>query len=180
MEAKQELELLKTVFKDNEHLAKLLRRLFFGFELTEEEKAIVKTTFSTPEIKEALRKKFYSKFGDDAALGNIADQWASISDEKLIGASRDTITQITASKARVNEMLEKAMALIENPDGMKVDLSYDGVNASNSDPLGVKLLARNKYLNIIEGSLSMIYQICNMPEPTEEELKSKKKKDSSK
>ena len=95
--AEKEANLLKSTFKDNENLLKLLRKLFFSFELSPEEKLLIKNTFESKELREAFRKKIYSKRGDDANLGSIADEWVSITDEKLLGIYAEDAYKIIQS-----------------------------------------------------------------------------------
>ena len=172
-----ENETLKTMFKDKEFLVKLIRALFFGWDLTAEEKDMIRKEFVQPETREAFRKKFFAKFGDDTTIGQIADAWIGISDDRIVGQTETAIKQIKESREQSMKMLEQAMKQLANPNEAKVNLTY---SSSDIDPLGIKLLARNRYMNTVEGSLSMIYQMANMKDVTPETIKTALKKNSSK
>jgi hypothetical protein len=177
-----ETNLLKTTFQKNENLLKLLRKLFFSFELSQEEKLLIKKTFENKELREAFRKKIYSKRGDDANLGNIADEWVSITDEKLVGFIPEDIYKIIQSRIKLYQMFDRGMALLENPDGERVELSFIPSSFTPTDILqiSVDLMARNKYLNSIEAGLSFINIIANSKDKTSEEIKEEMKKNSNK
>jgi len=180
--AEKEANLLKSTFKDNENLLKLLRKLFFSFELSPEEKLLIKNTFESKELREAFRKKIYSKRGDDANLGNIADEWVSITDEKLLGIYAEDAYKIIQSRIKLYKMFEQGIALLENPDGERVELSFipSEFVASNIQQISIDLMARNKYLNSVEAGLSFINIIANSKDKTPEQLLEEQKKNSNK
>lgn len=175
---KVELEVLKGIFKDNEALIKSLRNLFFGYAISEDQKKIIKDTFKDEKTRELFRKKIYPKPTDDAPIGNISDQWVHITEDKILGASKEYIYQLVESRKLTFQMLDKAMLLLENPDGEKVDVSFSPNIIA--DELQIGLLARNKYMNTIEASLAMIYKLVEQKEMSEDERKLKESKDSTK
>lgn len=175
----KQTEQLKSVFKDNEYLLKVIRNLFFGLEVSEQDKLMVKDTFKDQDFKETFRKKFYARRGDDANLGNISDFWVGLGDDKIIGQAPETINQIVESRKLLYTMFEKAFSLLENPDGEKV-LSGDYEANTMADPFQITLLARNKYLNSVEAGLSFINIIANTKDKTPEQIKEELKKNSSK
>ena len=67
-------------------------------------------------------------------------------------------------------MTKMALALLENPDGLRVDVSYDP-QQSLVDDLGVNLLARNQYLRHIESQLLYIKMIADTEEKTPAQIK---------
>jgi hypothetical protein len=145
----------------------------------DEDKKLVKSTFNSEEIKLAFRKKLYSKRGDDAKFGSIADFWVSLGDDVLIGKTPEAISQIIKPRAKLEKMFETAMNLLDNPNGEKVDLSYDP-KSLDKDPYQINLLARNKYLNAIEATLNFINIQANNIEMPEDMKKFIKNKNSSK
>lgn len=177
----QQVNLIKATFKDNEYLLKAMRNLFFGFPVSEEEKTLIKGTFSgNTELKEVVRKKIYPVFSDtiDLAVGNMADYWLDV-EKDILGAFPDAINQRVSSKQQVSEMLAQAITLLENPDGTKVDLSYNPKLLMN-DPLQINLLARSLYIRTIGQGLTLIKMIADMKEETVEEKKKRIQADSSK
>lgn len=175
--AEKEVALLKVVFKDNDALLKSMLSLWFGFEITQAEKDLIKSTFSNVDIREAVRKKIFPILSNDVPLGEVQDFWIGI-DEQILGKDRDTIAQIIKSKEQLYSMLQTAMALLENPDAVKMDLSYKP--SIMEDALQVGLVARTRYIKTIQSGLVIIKTIANLDEKTVEQIKANQKKDSSK
>jgi len=174
---KTENELIKRVFKGNEALLKVIRSLFFGIKLSKEQKKIIKETFADANTRNIVRKRFFAKFGDEAEIGQIADFWISVPEEKLVGASLDQIAQIIEPRKRLLEMFDVSIALLENPDGKQVDLAYD---PEEDDELYITLLTRNKYMNAVEAGLNMMKMLAEAKDLTPEEQEAVNKKNSSK
>lgn len=167
--SEKEQELLKTVFKDNEYLLKLMRSLFFGFDLTDKEKGIIQTTFKNVDVREAVRKKIYPILSNEPPIGQIADFWLG-TETQIFGASRDTIYQAIQSKLLVKDLFEKGLALLTDPNGERVSLEIGDIS---TDILQTKLLARNLYLKTIETGLQMIMMTSNVKKEDAEALKKK-------
>lgn len=176
MEENNDIKLLKGAFKDNSDLLKIIRKLLFGFETTDAEKGLIQVTFQSKELKEAFRKKIFAVFGDEVELGHIADFW-QIPEDKIVGAEAGAMKQVIAMRTGVAVLFDKALALLDNPNGEKIDLSY---NPDEDNELYTKLLVRNRYINAIEGALGGINTIANSKVPSIEDIKAKMSKDSSK
>ena len=175
------VQLLKSVFKNNDGLLKIVHLLFLGIDLTDSEKEIIKSTFyGKKELQFAIRRITYPVFEVDIRnldIGTVADFWMDI-DKELMGASRDAIYQRVQSKQLTLNNLEKAFKLLNNVDGEKIDLSY---NADTSiDLLQVKLLARSLYIRTIVQAIGIIKQISNMEIETQKQKETRLKKDSAK
>lgn len=172
-----ENSLLKAAFKDNEYLLKVVRSLFFGFSVAQEDKEIVQKTFSNPELRVAVRKKIYPLLSNEVPIGQVADYWMG-TESNIYGASRDTIYQSVTSKQKVLDMLESSIKLLEDPNGEQVDLTYSPNLAI--DELQTWLLARNLYIKTVETGLNFIKLIADMKEETEEAKQERLVKDSNK
>ncbi len=178
--ADQEVALLKTVFKDNDYLLKTLRSLFFGYEVSKEDKELVNKTFSgKTQLQLALRKKIYALPTDDAPIEYLPDIWNGL-EQSVFGQSRDTIYQSVTSKGILVEMLTLTMKLMEDPEGEKVSLDFNPVTSLMSDPLETRLLARIMFMNTIHRGLNMVKVVANQPEESEEDKARRLQKDSSK
>lgn len=172
-----ENELLKNTFKGNDHLLKVLRNLFFGFDVKPEEKELIKSTFTNEALRGAVRRKFYSQTGDECEIGQIADFWVGIPEDKIVGMSPDAIAQLVEPRINFLKMAGVAMALLENPNGKKVNLNYD---PKKDDEFRIGLLSRNKFMNSIEGGLNMIKMVAEMKELSPYQMEQLRKKNSSK
>ena len=164
-----EAELLKSVFKGNEYLLKVIRNLFYGFVVSDEDKKLIRDTFSgKKELIAAFRRKVYPIFEidvPDMPVGLLCDYWLDM-DKELMGASNNAIYQRMMSKTRAMDMLEKSFALLENPDGEQVDLKYvDSV----TDEFRVALLARSLYIRTVGQGLLIVKMISDKADVTPEE-----------
>lgn len=172
-----EISFIKSIFADNDELMIIIRKLFFGIDITDTEKDLIKNTFSTSEAREVFRKKVYGLDNYDTPVGQLSDFWMGI-EQQIFGASRDTIYQAVESKKLVLQMFETAFKLLENPDGEKVDISK--FSSILHDELQVGLIARCLYMKAIETSLATIKIIAGAKDESVDETIKRLEKDSSK
>lgn len=158
----QDVDLLKLSFKDNEPLLKLIRSLFFGFELSDAEKKIIKTSFANPQLREAIRKKTYPLIDKDVPIGHEADFWSGM-ENQIFSHPQDAIYQAVKSKQMVLDMFTQAFNLLADPFGKPMDFSYTS-DSLVMDPLQTKLLARNLYFKTITVALATIKIIAQQKE----------------
>lgn len=177
MYSNRDIELIKSVFSENDQLIIIIRKLFFGAELSEDDKKLVKATFSNQELVNVVRRKVYGVNNLETPVGQLSDFWLGV-ETQIFGASRDTIYQAIKSKEMVLGMFVKALSLLTNPDGEKVDISVNPV--IEADPLGVKLIARNLYLKSMETALFALKTIAGMKSETVEQAVKRLQQDSSK
>lgn len=177
MYSNKDIDLIKSIFSENEVLLIMLRKLFFGYELTADEKKIITSNFSNPEAIEVLRRKVYSTDNLETPIGQLSDFWLGV-ESQIFGASRDTIYQALTSKEMVLDMFKKGFNLLTNPDGEKVDVKVQVL--LEADPLGVKIIARNLYMKAIETGLHSINIIAGMKTETTEQAVKRLSQDSSK
>ena len=177
MYSNKDIDLIKSVFSENDELLVMLRKLFFGYELTTDEKKVVLSNFSNPETIEVLRRKVYSVNNLNTPIGQLTDFWLGV-ESQIFGASRDTIYQAIESKKLVIDMFVKGFNLLTNPDGEKVDTNMSPM--IESDPLGIKVIARNLYMKAIETALHSVKVIAGMKTETTEEAVKRLKDDSAK
>lgn len=175
--AEKEVALLKVVFKDNDALLKSMLSLWFGFDISEAEKELIKGTFVDKDLREAVRKKIFPILSNDVPIGEVQDYWIGV-DQNILGQNRDTIAQIIGSKQQVFDMLKTAMVLLENPDAVKMDLTYKP--SLVDDALQIGLVARTLYIKTIQNGLVMIKTIANLDPKTQEQVNEAMKKNSSK
>lgn len=177
-----EAALLQATFKNNEILLTIIRNLFYGFDISKADKALVKKTFAdSPKLVDAVRRKIFPKFEMDVSsmpTGLICDYWLDM-DKDILGAHPDAIAQRVNSKQQVFEMLSSAMDLLINPDGKKIDLSYNPKLLVN-DPLQINLLARSLYIRTIGQGILIIKMVADREDKTPAQVAIAEKKNSSK
>lgn len=171
----KELELIKSVFAENEPLLLAIRKLFFGADLSDDEKDMIKSSFSNPEVKTVFRKKVYGLNNLETPVGQLSDFWLG-AEKQIFGASKDTIKQALESKKRILSMFEKCFQLLDNPDGEKVSIEY---NYEEDDELGIGMITRNLFMMAIENALLTIKVISGEKKETLEQTIERLKKDSS-
>lgn len=171
-----EISLIKQSFAENDSLLKLMRKLFFGYELTEEEAKLIKATFKSKELVEIVRRKIYGKVNVDGQIGAANDFWLG-AESQIFGAQRDTIIQTVESKSKVLAMFERAMELLVEPNGEKVSIAYDPASLE-SDPLQTGLIARNLYIKALETALFTIKSIAGQKSESLDDTLKRIKKDS--
>jgi hypothetical protein len=154
--------LIKQVFSKNPELIKVMQALFLGFDLTAEEKEMIKSTFENEELYEAIRRRIAPRLERDTMVGQQSDEWAGL-EEQIYGAHENQIYQAVHYKKEAIRMANQAMALLKNPDGEKINISYDPALSTN-DPLQIKLLARNMYIKMVQNQLSTIWIIAEQKE----------------
>lgn len=175
----QENELIKSYFKDNTDLLLSIRSLFFGLPVTESDKGLIKQIFEDEKFRVVFRKNFYSKFGDTVGIEKIGDFWAGLDINNIIGSSSIEIEQVIKSRQLALDMLEKAMKLLENPEGDKVNLEFN-IDSLDEDPFAIKFLARSKFMATIASGLNIVNILANTKAKTQNEVLDAMKKNSSK
>lgn len=154
--------IIKQVFGKHPELIQLMQALFLGFELSAEEKSLIKSAFENDELYEAVRRRIAPRIERDTMVGTQSDEWAGL-EEQVFGAHPDKIYQAVYYKKEAIAMANKAMALLKNPDGERVSIDFDpDLNAN--DPLQIKLLARNMYIKMIQNQLSTLWIISEQKE----------------
>jgi hypothetical protein len=177
MYSDNDINLIKATFAENEELLLSIRKLFFGAEISPEEKANIKNIFSKPQVKEVFRKKVYGLNNLDTPIGQLSDFWLGV-ETQVFGANRETIEQAITSKDLVLKMFQKAFDLLDNPDGEKVNLDFNATSLI-TDPLGIQIIARNLYMKAIETSLLAVQTIAGKKDETLEQTLQRLQKDSS-
>ena len=172
----KERDLIIGAFKDNEYLLKAIRSLLFGFDVSDDDKKLIKDTFANNELKNAFRKRIYPILDNTMPIGQISDFWLG-TESQTFGAQRDTIYQAYQIKMIVQKLLDAAIALLNDPESTKIDLSVPLIEA---DPLMCGLMARNLYIKSIENGLLTIKLTAEQKIDTPADTKIKQLLDSSK
>jgi len=172
----KEIELLKATFAENDFLLLAIRKLFFGGEITDEQKKVIVATFKSKEVRGVFQRKVYGLNNLDTPVGQLSDFWLG-AEKQIFGASKDTILQAIHSKARVLAMFEQAFELLTNPDGEKIKIDY---SIEEDDELGIGLIARNMYMQAIETSILTIKTIAGQKSESVKDTVARLQQDSTK
>lgn len=161
--SEEENTLIRQTFFGNEALLKNVRAVFFGLGLSDGEKEQIKATFQNQELMAIMRKRFLPSLSKDTAIGQVQDIWLGV-EQQVFAQSPDAIEQAIQYKQQAVEMTEHGLALLQDPNGTQLVLAYrayNGPRASNPDPLGIGLLARNQFIRHVEGQLTFLWIIAN-------------------
>lgn len=170
IKSEREKELIINTFKDNEELLKSLRAFLLGI-ADDNDRAIVLSL--SPEIKEVIKDRFYPKMDKESPIGIISDPWLGIEDE-IKGQSKDSIYQSVASWDMAIKRVLESLDMLDGKGG-KIDLS---VNIMGVDDYQVNLLARNKYIRLVNSQIFVLNTIANMKQETPVQTAKRLAKDS--
>ena len=173
----KELKVIKDVFAENEPLLILVRNLFFGLNLTEEEKKNIKESFKNLEIRRIIRKFIIPEFDADIPIGFSTDVWMS-SVDGIKSNSPETLQPIFDSQIKWIGMMETALKLLENPDGTKVSLAV--MTGLDPTDMYIQILARNNFVKAIETALIQIKTWAGTRKESVEDTRKRLLADSSK
>jgi len=164
-------ELIRGVFKNNDYLLQLIRALFYGLETTDEEKMLIKTTFSDKRLRDIFWRKFCPEIRRDTPVGQIEDVWLG-AESMVFGQTESTIYQAIQYKSLSIEMTIKALGLLENPYGETIYIKY---TPNYDDKFGVSLLARNQFIKHIDFQLFSIKIIAQSEPENQKKIAERKK-----
>lgn len=170
----QDIALLKDVFAGNDELLRLIRNLFLGIELEESEKIQIRAI--PPEIKKILIRRFTGEFDKYTPVGQTNDEWAGVD---ITGKSPEFIAQAIKAREEFIQLSKRALELLDNPDKKLPEIKYHS-SLLERDPWGIGFLARNSFLQQVDGQLLLIKVIVGTKEETVEEAKKRLQRDSTK
>lgn len=173
----KEISLIKQHFADNHELLKAIRAICFGLDVTDEEKQQVRELFSGEEMRRLFRKRLLPWLEKDTPIGQVADVWMGV-ENMVYGANEGTVYQAVQYKKKAIEMTEKALNLLENPDGEPMDVTFNP-DKNLVDTLQTDLLARNMFIRHIESQLLFLSIIAGSKEETPEEAQKRLDRNSS-
>lgn len=167
-----ELELLKSTFAGRDGLLLTLRNLFFGLEVTEEEKKEIKATFSSPALRKLMRKQFLPEFQSDIPIGQNIDLYM-LADVK--GKTVEQIMQEYEATLAKSGRLEDALSKLENLDAEFKPLEFISSNDLQSD-----LAGRNQFVTHVDRQLQTIEVLAGQKDESVSETKERLLRDSTK
>lgn len=175
---KEELDIIRSSFQNNEETLKIVRALFLGLPVSKDEKQIIRDAFSNTELLKIMNRRFCPSLDRNASIGKIQDVRLGM-ESQINGGSRDAIKQAIGYKDMGIKMIQQSLKLLSDPDGEQVSIEYAEVSC-DEDPLQIGLLARNQYIRLVESQLNFLWQLTNMKIVSPIQQKNIQKKNSSK
>lgn len=178
----QELALIKQVFAENEDLLYLVRKVLLQFELTAEEKKIIKSSI-TPEVFAVIKKRVYPDVMEDAPFSQLGDIYQTLTQDLKSKTVNEMAPLFDAKQLEV-EYLDQQFARLKNIDSKSADKIKlnDWASLVGKEPYQryVQTMARNFILGYVDPMLNLLKSIAGQKTETIEETKKRITRDSSK
>jgi hypothetical protein len=168
-------KLIRDTFKDSWVTLEIIRNVFFGFQLTEWEKKVVKEL--SADIKILLRKIFLPEITRETPIGQSKDLWFNAGNN--IKGDRIPDMVMKEATAQVIRFVSLSLDRLNNPDLAGVSLEIDTTNLS-TDESSYKLIARQNFIVGTEQQLVALNTMAYQKEETPVETKARMQKDSTK
>ncbi len=164
---KEEKDRLRTVFGHEPEIYLALRDCFFGFELDDNQRILLKSMLS---VKDLLTRLFLPEVKKEISFGNTFDLWQTMDVEK---ANSESFDRVYDTKIKMIEMIKHSLERLENPDLQGVNLEIK----ANDFPF---ILARNGYVGYVNSQIRALMEFSLSELLTDAEVKAMLQMNSSK
>lgn len=173
-----ELEIIKSIFSENDAILIALRKVFLQFPLSvDESKLILNNFFGKDEVIKVLRKAYLPELDPDAPLHQLIDLWMTVDIKDK--EPEKAINQLVARDI-VIKYLDQQLNLLANPQS-KIDIKLSSlIEIGEARETYSNFIARNTIIQHTEMQLSMLNTLAGYKEETLENTKARLLKDSSK
>lgn len=176
-----ELDLIKSLFSENEELLFLIRKVLLQFELTERENLILKNSINE-DTYQLLRKTFLPEIDSEAPLFQLSDMRVALKND-LTAKDVDGMGPLFEAKKLEIDYLNQQFKILEglesNPS-QKIKLSdmarLDGDKYQNY----VNLTAWNYLMTYIDSYINELRNLANLKKETQEETIKRLRRNSAK
>ncbi len=178
---KQELDLIKAVFGNNEELLYIIRKVLLQFPMTEFETKMIKSSI-TPEVYAVIKKRLLPEMDADAPLTQLGDLYQSLNND-LKAKDVVAMAPLFAAKKIEIEYLEQQFKVLKDIDaGSEQKIILDDLKyiTEDAEETYVKTTARNFLLSYVDSFLNMFKNMAGAKEETDEERTKRLTRDSSK
>lgn len=175
-----ELELIKSLFADNEALLFIIRKVFIQADITEEESKLIEQSFKTDEVHKMMRKVFLPEIDTDVPLGQNIDLWMTID---LKDKNPDELFTHLIAREKVIAFIEEGLSRLKIPVKAGTDklIKFSiAEEKAKAEETYINLLARNTVINHVDQQLIQIKLLAGQKTETIEQTKSRLQKDSTK
>ena len=174
-----ELRLIKSNFAENEDLLMIMRKAFFQFPLTADEKYILSNRFSDETMTRLMRKTFLPEIQDDIPLGQSIDLWMTV--EMRDKDPERVMVDLLVRKELITR-LEVGLECLKGVTPLEFNpvISYTPNFAGDHLDEFAKINSRNTYITHVEQQLVQLKLLAGLKDETVEEVKERLKKDSTK
>lgn len=172
---KSEIDLMKSVFLNNDELLYLIRRVFLQKEITEEERKSLKTSM-TDTVVALMHKSFLPTVDADAPLFQLTDMHMGLqTDMKTLGV--DAMIPLMKAKELEIKYLTQQLEILKGKDVYpSITLQGLTLEVPNQESWYVNITARNYLLSHIDSVINQFKflafkEIDETPEKAMERMK---------
>lgn len=178
MFSRDEMRLIRGIFKDNPNLIKAVRKFFFQGEMTAEEKNLLGMVKSLGGVK-ILKKCLLPEIDPESPLFQFADVFNGISTKDR---NTEFVNMEIESKLILAQYLQGQFEILEGRTEINDVNLKELINFENKEPVKrhIQLGCRNALLIHIDTMMQMIKTLSEIKEETADERSARLKKDSSK
>lgn len=166
--SKDELDLIKSVFKGQPVLLKVIRKVFFQVELTESEKKI-KETFKSEDLYTVLRKHFIPFLTDDWAIGHEYDCWTGMGLEQRL--CENAVQMIQARGQTIQYLTEQLGVLFGKNEAVLKFVDLSNIQDKPAVEVFVNFISRSEIHARVQNSLRDLHALAEGGLSTEEQMK---------
>lgn len=169
-----EQRIIKNTFADRDDILIALRKHFIQKELTDNEKALLKASF-TPEVLTVLRKTFLPEIIGDLPLNQEIDLLLTL---QLTDKTPEDAYPHILAREMVMEYINDRLSDLEGNITIDKIRFKDLTKGAEAQAKYVNLVARNTIFTHVEQQLNQLNILAGMKEETDEEKAERIKKDS--
>ena len=180
-----ELELMKSAFQDRDEVLFALRRHFLQQELNENEQEMIKAVLNE-DVFGLVKKVFLPDIDDNGIipLGQISSLWFQVHSDLKSVPVEDTYNIIKSRELFIRYITQQLIILrgnvVEDPANIIILKELLETDEIDAEDLLVNMKAWNSIVSYVEQMLLQIKQLAEIKEISEDELKEKQKKNSTK
>lgn len=174
----EELSLIKNTFAENEPLLYAVRKVLLQFELTDEDKALLKLV-NEPVFK-VLKKRILPDISNVFPLGQLPSLMTTLTQDLKVKDVREMAPHFEAKKLQMEYLTQQFKVLAGEDVDQKIRLSDMAVITEDPEENFINMNTYLFLLGYIDPMLIMVKTIAGKKEETLEQLNARLKRDSSK
>jgi len=178
---RQQLEIIKHTFAENEELLYSIRKVLLQFPITDEQRGQLKTAM-TKDVFTVVKMRLLPSLDGDTPLTQLGDLYQSLNNDLRTKSVLDMASLFQSKKIEM-EYLEQQFKQLENVDeklNPKIILD-DLKNITDDFELNyINTTARNFLLSYVDSYLNMVKNLAGQKDETVEEQAKRLERDSNK
>ena len=179
-----EMQLIKSIFAENDALAKVLRKAFLEDPMSKEEQEMIRATFARKEVAAVIKKTLAPVLDPDAPMFQQADLYIGT---KLDFVSPEKVSADISVRQIFADYMYYMCDVLTEPRCLKVEMGVSHLQPKRYNPeatveervdVAIRLQARDTIISHINFQLSQLLILAGKKDETAEETKRRLQKDS--